>query len=80
MLTYIENIERNRAAYRATLERRATRSTFSPMKSYLFNELDERGKQAALLRYWYEAPADQKVEIFFTIAKWRFNEHGERIA
>ncbi len=81
MSVYLENIERNRAAYRAALSRRASLLTRKqPMQSFLFEDLDERGKKAAIFRYWSEVPADWDIEVFFKVAKWRFTEHGERIA
>lgn len=80
MLSYIENIERNRAAYRAALSRRASRSTVISMKTFSFNDLDERSQKAAILRYWSEVPAGNKIEVYFLVHAWRFNEYGERIA
>lgn len=63
------------------------------MKTFKFEELDQRGKDAAIKRYegdpeveTYIAMSDitdgkeEDVIEMFTALKWRFNEHGERIA
>lgn len=64
------------------------------MKSYTFDELDERGQQAAINRYYADADYQDfitKVQLENsdespTVSDWasacnvRFNSHGERIA
>lgn len=64
------------------------------MQTFTFNELDERGKQAAISRYINNRDIERirQAEHLAGIAledntspilgrlPWRFNEHGERIA
>lgn len=64
------------------------------MRTFTFNELDERGQEYAIANYWadsiiqdftaqeMEKNADDipTAEDCFMALGWRFNEHGERIA
>ena len=72
------------------------KSNFRIMQSFTFSELDERGKSAAIDRYFHEMndliPAEMLLVFFdkehvknsllkaMNKANWRFTEHGERIA
>lgn len=64
------------------------------MKSFTFNELDERGKLAAISRYINNRDIkrirqaehlagivlEDNTSPILARLPWRFNEHGERIA
>jgi hypothetical protein len=59
------------------------------MQTYLFEELSGRSKDSAFYRYSPELlkifpdynTNRQKTElIFLNLSKWRFTEHGERVA
>ena len=56
------------------------------MQTYSFDELDERGQEAAAALYCNDPQALGLVRdcgsIFFALAAlpWRYTEHGERVA
>ena len=52
------------------------------MQTFTFDELDERGQQAATMRHFDDALATTTREdlMRYLTSTWRFNEHGERIA
>lgn len=85
-MTYLSNIEANRAEYRAALTKRANDAKKMTMQTFTFDGLEHRGQAAAIQKYFMELMTDRAfLEAVYQGARrvfsgQRFTEDGKRAA